>query len=175
MNSNLLDRAGVYGGQLDVAYGRAGLRGSAVGVGWLLVPFAMATVLHPSDVIWLQYKLQGQPPPHFYTAQQMAVGFIEALFALGVLVMAQLVGMVLFYRRAQLNFEPVATPALWPLAAIVAGFFGNAAWLVGTWHFDVGGCLVGLFSAAVTVGGERLCERLGRDFVMGAALSGEHP
>jgi hypothetical protein len=45
----------------------------------------------------------------------------------------------------------VATPALWPLAAFGSGILGNAAWLVATGHFDLGGCLIGFGSLVLTV------------------------
>ena len=76
---------------------------------------------------------------------------------------------VLFYRRAQMEGKSIATPALWPVAALLAGVLGNAAWWFGTGAFDPSGCIVGLSSAALTVGGEVLCNRLGREFVFGPA------
>jgi hypothetical protein len=175
MNNQFLEHAGVYAAEVQVAYVRAGFVGVLVALGWLLFPFAVQTVLHPGDAIRLQYVLQGQHVPHALTAQQTSVGLVEALFALGVLVMFQLVGTVLFYRRARLTgAQHVAAPALWILAALSAGVLGNAAWFVGTGYFDPAGFVVGFTSAALTVGGEMLCEQLGRDFVFGPA-SGQHP
>ena len=105
----------------------------------------------------------------------MSTGFIEALFALAALAAFQLIGTVLFYRRAQLEVGgPVAQPPLWPLAAFTAGILGNAAWFAGTGAFDLGGCIVGLSSAALTIGGEILCEHLGHELVFGPA-QGQHP
>jgi hypothetical protein len=54
------------------------------------------------------------------------------------------------------------------------GVLGNAAWFVSTQQFDLGGCIVGLSSIALTVGAETVCEQLGRDFVFGPA-QGQHP
>ena len=158
-----------------MAYARNGALGWMVAAGWLLVPAAVQTVFHPQDAIRALARLQGLPKPHVLTAQQLSVGFIEAVFALVLLGACQLIGTILFYRRAQLEVGgAVAQPALWPLAAFTAGILGNAAWFVGTGAFDLGGCIVGLSSAAMTVGGEILCEHLGHDFVFGPA-QGQHP
>jgi hypothetical protein len=177
--SMLGDQTAIYAAQLQVASVRAGPLGPVVAGGWLVFPFGVATVMHPTDAIRLQSFLEGHRLPHVYafTAQQAAAGFIEALFGLAALTGFQLVCTVLFYRRAQLlTGGPVAAPALWPLAAFCAGILGNAAWLVGTGAFDLGGCIIGLSSAALTVGGEILCENLGRDFVFGRAQPGQlHP
>jgi hypothetical protein len=175
MNNRFLDQAGIYAADVQVAYARNGALGWLVAAGWVAVPYAVQTVFHPSDAVKALAVLQGLPKPQFFTAQQLGVGFIEAIFALAVLAAALLVGTILFYRRAQLEVGgPVAQPALWPLAAFTAGILGNAAWLVGTGYFDIGGCIVGLSSAALTIGGEVLCEQLGRDFVFGSA-QGQHP
>jgi hypothetical protein len=126
-------------------------------------------------VIGWQYKWHGHHVPHFLTAQQLSAGFVTALVALALLVAFQLVCTVLFFRRAQLGGAKLAAPALWPLAAVLAGVLGNAAWFVGTGAFDVGGCVVGLSSAALTVGIEMVVENLGRDFVLGFSATNEHP
>jgi hypothetical protein len=65
----------------------------------------------------------------------------------------------------------VATPVLWPLAASW-GLIADAAWWYWTGYFDPAGGIVGLSSAALAVGGEILCNRLGRNFVLGAAKGG---
>jgi len=169
------DEVGVYAAQVHVAYVRAGRPGWLVAAGWFAFPFALQTLLHPGDAIRLQYVLQGQAVPHALTAQQIGVGFVEALFALGVLAMFQLVGTVLFYRRARLNGATLAAPPLWPLAALLPGVLGNAAWFIGTGEFDVAGLVVGFASAALAVGVEMVVEGLGRDFVLGNAVAGQHP
>jgi hypothetical protein len=146
-----------------------------VALGWLVFPFAIQTVCHPSDVIRLQAKLQGLVPPHLFTGQQLASGFVQAIFALGVLVVFQLVGTVLFYRRARVfNVGAVAAPVLWPLAALLTGILGNACWFVGTGQFDLIGCLIGVLSVVLTEVSEWVVEGLGRDFVFGPALAGQH-
>ena len=168
------DRAVEYAADVHVAAVRAGPRGLLVAAGWCLFPFAVATVLHPEDAIGAQYRLQGLHAPGVLTAQQMAAGFIEALAALAVLAGFQLAGTALFYRRVRLDGAAVAAPTLWPLAALLPGVIGNAAWFVATQTFDLGGCIVGLSSIALTVGAEAVCEQLGRDFVFGPA-TGAHP
>jgi hypothetical protein len=167
---------GSYAADVHVAYVRADWLGGTVAAGWLVVPVAVQTVFNPGDAIWAQDILQGLPVPATFTAQQLAAGFIEAVIALVVLAGFQLAGTILFYRRTQLQLEvggSVATPALWPLA-VTAGILGNCAWFIGTQAFDPFGFLVGLTSAALTVGGELLCEWLGREFVFGPALAGPH-
>jgi hypothetical protein len=167
--------AGIYAAESHVAFARAGLYGWLVALGWVVFPFAVATVLHPGDAIWAQLRIQGLRVPHVFTAQQETVGRIEAVIALAVLVMFQLVGTVLFYRRAQLNGAKVAAPPLWAWAAVLAGVLANAAWFFGTGYFDIGGCLAGLSSAALTVGCEMVVEKLGREFVCGVAQPGHSP
>ena len=163
--------AGAYVADVHVASARAGRYALAVAVGWVAFPFVVQTVLNPTDAIRLQMKLQGLPVPHVFTAQQAASGLVEAVFALCVLVLLQMVCTVLFYRRAQMEGSSVATPALWPLAACW-GLIGDAVWWYVTGVFDPGGGIVGLSSAALTVGGELLVNRLGRNFVLGAGNGG---
>src|ERR1700722_12886789 len=112
---------GAYSSELQVAAVRAGWLVWLVAAGWIVFPFSLATLLHPGDVINLHYVLQGEATHKILTAQQMVVGFVEAVFALGILLLLQLVGIVLFYRRAQVYGARVATPALWPVAAILPG------------------------------------------------------
>ena len=163
--------AGAYAGDVHVAAKRAGRYAVAVAAGWLAFPFAVQTVLHPTDAIGLQLKLQGLPVPHVFTSQQAGAGFVEAVIALLVLVGFQMACTVLFYRRAKMESagKSIATPALWPVAALLAGLLGNAAWWFGTGAFDPSGCVIGLSSAALTIFGEILCNRLGREFVFGPA------
>jgi hypothetical protein len=160
--------AGVYAGHVYVASRRARQYSMAVALGWIAFPFAVQTVLHPTDAIRLQLKLQGLPVPSLFTSQQAAAGFVEAVFALCVLVLLQMVCTVLFYRRAKMEGSSVATPALWPIAALATGVIGNGVWWYGTGAFDAAGGLVGWSSMALTFGGELLCNRLGREFVLGA-------
>jgi hypothetical protein len=165
---------GAYSSELQVAAVRAGWIVWLVAAGWIVFPWSLATLLHPGDVINLHYVLQGEAEHKILTAQQMVVGFVEAVFALGILLLLQLVGIVLFYRRAQVYGARVATPALWPVAAILPGVIGNALWFVLTRQFDVTGLVIGLAPMALTFGAERLCEQLGRDFVFGPRVAGLH-
>lgn len=173
---NFREVAGQYVTDLEVALVRARRVAWLVALGWVMFPIALATLLRPGDVIYAQYKFQGMTPPEFYTAQQLSAGFIEAVFLLGVLALMQIVGTVLFYRFAQItDGDTVATPALWPCAALLPGVIGNALWFVCLGYVDVTGIILGLGPIALTYLCERLCEHLSRDFVFGPALAGQHP
>jgi hypothetical protein len=158
---------GAYAADVHVASARAGRYAVAVALGWVAFPFVVQTVLHPTDAVWAQMRLQGLTVPQTFTAQQAASGLVEAVFALAVLILLQMVCTVLFYRRAQIEGSSVATPMLWPLAALSIGVIGNGIWWYATGVFDPNGGLVGWSSAALTIGGELLCNKLGRDFVLG--------
>jgi hypothetical protein len=159
---------GTYAADVHVASARAARYAAVVGTGWVAFPFTLQTVLHPVDALRLQLTLQGLPLPPVFTVQQAASGFVEAVFALCVLVLLQMVCTVLFYRRAQMEGSSLATPALWPLAALT-GLIGNAVWWYATGAFDPSGCIVGLSSSALTVASEMLVNKLGREFVLGSA------
>lgn len=172
-----MSRAAMYAAELQVAYIRSWRRPGVwiIALGWLLFPFAVATLLHPSDAIRLAARFEGLPMPQVFSLPQIASGFMQTVFALVVLVMFQLVGTVLFYRRAQLaSSERVAVPTLWPLAAIATGLIGNGAWFVATGQLDWVGCLIGFSTAGFTVAAEMIVQGLGRDFVYGRALAGDH-
>ena len=110
--ANYKQTVGAYAADVHVASARAGRYAVAVAMGWVAFPFVVQTVLNPTDAIRLQMKLQGVPVPHVFTAEQAASGLVEAVFALCVLVLLQMVCTVLFYRRAQMEGASVATPAL---------------------------------------------------------------
>jgi hypothetical protein len=162
---------GAYAADVHVASARAGRYAVAVALGWVAFPFVVQTVLHPTDAIRLQMKLQGVPVPHLFTAEQAASGCVEAVFALAVLVLLQMTCTVLFYRRAKMEGVSVATPILWPVAALSVGVIGNGVWWYATGVFDPSGGLVGWSSMALTFGGELLCNKLGRDFVLGSGTA----
>jgi hypothetical protein len=177
--NNLFDPLGAYAADVHTGYARnyrhdKGLTASAVALGWALFPFGLNTLLHPSHMIRLQCRLQGLKVPQFVTAQQWYFAIAVTLFLLVVLTVFEMIGTVLFYRRAMMVNAPVATPALWPLALIV-GLFGNAVWLVATGVFDPVGCVIGIASVAMTILGELLVDNLRRDFVLGSAASNLHP
>jgi hypothetical protein len=165
---------GAYSAELQVAAVRAGWIVWLVAAGWIAFPFVLTTLLHPGDVINLHYVLQGEAKHKVLTVQQMCVGFVETVFALAILLLLQLVAIVLFYRRAQVYGAAVATPALWPVAALLPGVIGNALWFVFTRQFDATGLVIGLAPMALTFGAELLCEKLGRDFVLGPRVAGLH-
>jgi hypothetical protein len=162
-----IDQAGVYASDLHVAHSRAGVWLWLVTLGWGVLPFALRTAVNPGDMIWFQYWVQGLSPPLRFTAQQTAVGLVEAVIAVLVLLLLQIVGTVLFYRRSALDVGPVATPALFPLAALLPGVLGNAAWYGWTGDFDWQGCLIGLAPAWLAFGAGIVVNRLGRNFVYG--------
>jgi hypothetical protein len=146
-----------------------------VALGWAVFPFEIMTCVHPSDVIRLHAKMLGLTPPDAFTASQLASGFVQAVVAGVVLVVFQLVGTVLFYRRARLfNVGAVAAPVLWPLGAILTGILGNACWLVGTGQFDWFGCLIGFTPVVLAELCEWVVEGLGRDLIFGPAIAGQH-
>jgi hypothetical protein len=165
---------GVYGNQVFEASKRARQYAAFVAFGWVLFPFVVQTVLNPTDAVWAQMRLQGLTVPRVFTAQQAASGWIIAVFALAVLVLLQMVCTVLFYRRAQMDGSSVATPMLWPIALSI-GVIGNGIWWYATGVFDPNGGLVGWSSAALTVGAELLCNKLGRKFVFGPGHSAAPP
>ena len=70
----------------------------------------------------------------------------------------QMVCTVLFYRRAKMEGASVATPTLWGIAAAWS-LIADAVWWYATGTFDPSGGIVGLSSAALTVGGELLCQQ----------------
>jgi hypothetical protein len=166
---------GAYSAEMQVAAVRAGWIVWFVAAGWIAFPFVLATLLHPGDAINLHYVLQGEAEHKILTVRQMSLGFVETLMALGVLLLLQLVGIVLFYRRAQVyGASRVATPALWPCAALLPGVIGNALWFVFTRQFDATGLVIGFAPMALTFAAGLLCQKLGRDFVLGPRVAGLH-
>jgi hypothetical protein len=167
--ANYKQSVGAYAADVHVASAHAGRYAVAVALGWVTFPFAMETaVLHPVDALRLQLKLQGLPVPSDFTVQQVTSGLVEALFGLGVLILVQMVCTALYYRRASMEGASVATPVLWPLAALT-GLIGNGVWWYATGAFDPSGFIVGLSSSALAVGCEIFVNRLGREFVLGSA------
>jgi hypothetical protein len=162
-------KTAAYVSDIGVASMRAPLYTAAIAAGWIAFPFALQTVLHPADAIKLQFKLQGVPLPHVLTAQQLGFGEFEAVASILVLVLVQMVCTVLYYRKAQMHGASAATPALWPVSALLAGIFGNLAWCVALGTVDFTGCLIGFSWMALTVGGEILTNKLGKKFVLGPA------
>jgi tryptophan-rich sensory protein len=168
----------MYAAQVQVAYARAWRSPwpYVIALGWVLAPFAVSCVLHPSDVIRLQAFMQGLDKPHWFSQQQLTAGCVQAVFALGVLALVQICATTLFYRRVQMFVGPgpVAAPPLWPIAFVATGVVGNAMWLAGTGQIDLQGWVVGCSSAALAVACERVMELLGKRFVFGAP-QGAHP
>jgi hypothetical protein len=129
---------------------------------WFLVPFAVRMVLHPSDVIRLQYWLQGQPVPGVFSQQMLTAGVITALVGLVVLAVLLQFALLLLYRSTQFAV------ALWPVAGLLVGVIGNGWWWHRVGFFDSPGALAGLASLALTVIAHAVFEKWGEDFVFGA-------
>jgi hypothetical protein len=70
--------AGAYVADVHVASARAGRYAMAVALGWIVFPFVVQTVMHPTDAIRLQLTMQGYRVPEIFTAQQAASGLVEA-------------------------------------------------------------------------------------------------
>jgi hypothetical protein len=165
---------GGYIAEMHGAVARAGWRAVLLLPGWFALPFVMQSLLHPLDVVKLDHLLHGFPLPHTALARQLTVAFAETAVVLAAICLWQLVVTVAFYRKAQIFGVRAATPPLYPMAALLVGGFGNLGWFIGTGSFDSVGFVIGLTSAALTIGIEMLCEQLGRDFVLGVP-TGFHP
>jgi hypothetical protein len=165
-----IKKAEIYAADTHTAFERAPFMGVLVALGWLAFPFALQSLIYPQDIVAWQHVFQGEPVPSYYTTQQLHAGLVQAGFILAVLILLQMVGTVLFYRKVRLDAgltQKVAAPPIWPLAAIAAGVIGNGIWWAYTGYFDLEGMIVGFTPAALTVGCEMLCEKLGQDFVFG--------
>jgi len=169
-----MNRFGAYASEFQVAAVRSRWVIWFVAAIWIAFPFGLATLLHPGDAINLQYFLQGEGKHKVLSTQQMGVGFVETIFVLAFLLVVQFLGVLHFYRRARMDGARIATPALWPVAALLPGVLGNAIWFVCTGYLDTTGLLIGLVPTAITFFAERLMERLGRDFVLGPRVAGLH-
>ena len=78
---------GAYAADVHVASARARQYAVFVALLWVVFPFVVQTVLHPTDAVWAQMRLQGLTVPRVFTAQQAASGLIIAVFALIVVVL----------------------------------------------------------------------------------------
>jgi hypothetical protein len=175
MNS-FSDAIGGYAAELHAAVDRAGWIATLLLLpGWFACPFVVQSMLHPLDVVKLTYVLHGLPLPHTAAARQLIVALSECAMVLAVIGLWQLVVTVAFYRRAQIFGRRVATPRLWPVAALLVGGIGNLGWFIGLGgETEFSGYVIGLTATAVTIGIEMLSEKLGRDFVVGPP-TGFHP
>jgi hypothetical protein len=172
-----LNAVGRYLAELHAALDRAGWKATALLLpGLVLFPLLTQSLLHPLDVVKLDYVLHGFPKPHSAAARQLTVALAEVAVIFGATVLWQLVVTVSFYRRAQVFGRKAATPQLYPVALLLVGGIGNLGWFIGlsAASSDVGGYVIGLTSTALTIALEMFCERLGRDFVVGPP-AGFHP
>ena len=180
MNNNGLNSLAVYAAQLQVAFVRAfkrdkGLTAFLLSLCWLLLPFLFQTLLHPGDMIVAEYSLQGLRVPQLVTPHQWYFAITVTLFLLAVLALCQFCCTTLFYRHALLTAPRAATPQLWPLAALLTGVAGNAAWFVGLGVIDPSGIVIGFISTGLAIVAEIIVDALGHDFVLGSRASNIHP
>jgi hypothetical protein len=155
------DALGRYSGDLEIACKRAGGVASVIAAVWFVIPFAVQTVLHPSDGAGLVYWLQGYGVPHSFSFATLIKSEIATLAALAVLSAVLFVALAMLYERAKFFVT------LSPVAGISLGVVGNLVWWIETGHFDVAGALTGLAPLALTVIGEAVAEQLAADAVFG--------
>jgi hypothetical protein len=152
---------GLYLRSLPIAYRRAGILKWLLMGGWLLYPVIVQTLLHASDAAGLAYYLGGHYIPRVFGSGDFIRGVILTLVVLALLTWAQLTLVVLFYRRTSLPIP------LWPVAFFLVGAIANSVWWFEKGFFDLEGALAGMIPVVVMVGSQKLCERLGHDFVFG--------
>jgi len=144
-----------------VSLRRAGHLKWLIVASWFLVPVLAETIMHPTDAAGFWYWLNSLSLPQYYFWHEIVRGEFTTLLVLGAVIFIYLVAVTLFYRRAQF-FVP-----LWPLAALLVGGLGNAAWFFGTGVWDSAGAMAGFMPAALAGLASVVCERLGADFVFG--------
>jgi hypothetical protein len=144
----------------------AGFLGLILACLWLMYPFAMQTVIHPSDAVGFQAYIQGLPISQYVTQRALLGGLALAVIALGCISLMHFVVLLLIYRRVQYAFS------CWFVALVLIGGVANGLWYLRTGYFDLLGALAGLTPLVLMVGLEGVFERLGQDFVFG---KGERP
>ena len=152
---------GKYYGNLRVAMGKAKLATLVLILLWMIFPTAVQTVFHPWHAIGIEYWLQSQDVPRYYTPRQVTVGEMKALGYLVALGLLTLGTTVLFYRKAGFSVK------LWPVPGLVVGLIGGIGWWFYTGFFDTFGAFALMTSLALMVLCEALCEHFGQDFVFG--------
>jgi hypothetical protein len=128
---------------------------------WLAYPFAVQTVIHPSDALGFQAWMRGDSIPQFLTRRALYAGEVTALVALVGLSLFQLGLTVMIYRRWGKKVT------VWPLAVLLIGGIANLVWWWRMGFFDVAGALSGLTPLACAIACEMVCEKLSKDFVFG--------
>ena len=119
---------------------------------------------------------KANPSTKFSRRSKWSLGFVETVFALGDPAAAA-AGRhrAVLPPRASAMAHAVATPALWPCRRAAARRDRQRA--VVRVHPPVRcrrGLVIGLAPMALTFAAERLCEQLGRDFVLGPRVAGLH-
>jgi hypothetical protein len=128
---------------------------------WLAYPFALQTVLHPSDAIGFQQWMQGLPVSQYISQQARMFGLASALLALAFLCLLHFLVLLLIYRRTGYAVS------LWLAATLLIGGIANGVWYYETGHFDVQGALAGLSPVVFIIGCEIVFEFLGHTFMFG--------
>ena len=114
-------------------FGDAGVLSVLLVIIWLLYPFALQTVIHPSDAIGFQEWMQGLPISRYITEQAKMWGLITAVLALAFLCLLHFLTLLLIYRRIQYAVS------LWLVATLLIGGIANGIWYLNTGHFDLMG------------------------------------
>jgi hypothetical protein len=142
-------------------FGDAGILSVLLVIIWLLYPFALQTVIHPSDAIGFQEWMQGLPISQYLTSQAKMWGLVTAVLALAFLCLLHFLVLLLIYRRIQYAVS------LWLVAALLIGGIANGIWYLNTGHFDLTGALAGLSPVVFIIGCEMVFEFLGHNFMFG--------
>ena len=162
---DFVDRVSDYHGNVEGSFRSAGAFTWLMLAGWVAFPFAVQTVLHPSDAALALIRLQGLKHPAVMPAPT-AGAEIFAVIMLATLCVAQFFVSVMFYRKAG------RVVPMWPVAGVLLGVIGNGLWWYFTGAFDPEGALVGFVAVAVTVGCELLIESRARDMAFGGGRAG---
>lgn len=143
---------------------RAGALGYLLVVIWFLYPFAVQSIVHPTDVAGLQLYIQDLPIKGYISVKAMVAGEITAVCFLAVLALGNFVLLLFIYRELQCAFSA------WVLALVLVGGLGNLAWGIYFGFFDIIGIVAGVFPTVVMVVQQYLFEHLSQDFVFGKGV-----
>lgn len=131
---------------------------------WLVYPFAVQTVIFPTNLVGLLNYLQDLPVADAVPREAMVYGELGTLLVVAFLTLLQFLVLLLIYRRLQYTFSA------WLVAFILFGILANGVWYLSTGYFDAEGAFVGLMPLLAMVGVEATLERLGQDFVFGKGV-----
>jgi hypothetical protein len=128
---------------------------------WVLYPFVLQTLIHPTDAVGFQAWVQGLPISRYVSRQAIFAGEITTLIVLVALGLLQLGVVVLLYRRLGYRFS------VWPLALVLIGGVANGIWWWRTGYLDLRGASAGLSPLVLAAVCQGACEKLGQEFVFG--------